>query len=259
MIVRYTSSSVPRWTVTHTAADGCRVQSVTEPLEGVAKGTGLLEFAEELTAEAAQDPNGASKARKYRDATKALRRYLASVGADDIPVADFDTKAAEEMYGYLTESGLKAATAGFYCRILRSIYRQAVTRGLAPAADSFAGLPLSTRKEPARPSAKLTEADLERLFTADLSGDPELAQARDIHRAAYLTGLTFTRLMRLRTPEGHYSFYPAPKGECGSAQRRNPNTLRARLAAATRRLTARLNLPPFTITDLRLMGKTRQK
>lgn len=161
-------------------------------------GTGFVAYGRQLAESLRAEAGTESRRRKYTSVLRRFERFLATEGLDDVMLANLDRDIIDRFNQSLADEHMMATTIGFYNRILHAIYNNAVREGLVIQADPFGNVEMNGARIEARHPRQLTVAELDRLFAADLSDAPDLAQVRDILRVAYLTGLTFVQIVNLR-------------------------------------------------------------
>lgn len=161
-------------------------------------GTGFIAFGYNEVEELKSRQGTLSKIRKYRTVLRSFSNFLTSQGTSDVRLVELDHTIIDSYNRSLADRGVMATTIGFYNRILHAIYTQAVRRHLTPDMRPFRNAEMNGMRIAPTHDRVLAPEDLHRLFTADLSDTPDLAQARDILRVAYETGLTFARIVTLR-------------------------------------------------------------
>lgn len=161
-------------------------------------GQGFVAYGRALAESLRCEPGTESRRRKYTSVLRRFERFLADQGRDDVMLASLDSDIIDRFNRNLADQHMMATTIGFYNRILHAIYNTAVREGLVVEADPFANVEMNGARLEARHPRQLTEAELDRVFTADLTDAPDLARVRDILRVAYHTGLTFVQIVNLR-------------------------------------------------------------
>lgn len=161
-------------------------------------GTGFVAYGRQLADRLRAEAGTESRRRKYTSVLRRFERFLSAEGLDDVMLASLDRDIIDRFNQSLADEHMMATTIGFYNRILHAIYNNAVREGLVIQADPFGNVEMNGTRIEARHPRQLTVAELDRLFAADLSDAPDLARVRDILRVAYLTGLTFVQIVRLR-------------------------------------------------------------
>lgn len=186
-------------------------------------GTGFVAYGRQLVESLRAEAGTESRRRKYTSVLRRFERFLATEGLDDVMLANLDRDIIDRFNQSLADEHMMATTIGFYNRILHAIYNNAVREGLVIQANPFGNVEMNGARIEARHPLQLTVAELDRLFAADLSDAPDMAQVRDILRVAYLTGLTFVQIVNLRhrditpdvAPELTAIIHPSTSGEPG--------------------------------------------
>lgn len=182
-------------------------------------GTGFVAYGRQLAESLRAEAGTESRRRKYTSVLRRFERFLATEGLADVRLASLDRDIIDRFNQSLADERMMATTIGFYNRILHAIYNNAVREGLVIQADPFGNVEMNGARIEARHPRQLTVAELDRLFAADLSDAPDLAQVRDILRVAYSTGLTFVQIVNLRhrdlTPDLSAILHPSTPGEPG--------------------------------------------
>ncbi len=154
----------------------------------------------------------ARTAENYRSAARAFNRFLLTRDVRELAIEDVTPMLAMQFEDYLLHTcRVCRNTSSFYARQLRAVYNTAVRNGECEDLHPFRLVYKSvapTRKRAANSS------DLRLLFGFDLSGNPQLAFARDLFYFSFLgRGIAFVDLARLqsRQVEGNHLVYQRSK------------------------------------------------
>jgi site-specific recombinase XerD len=129
----------------------------------------------------------------YITAKTSLERFLCG---QDILLDKIDNELMQRYETYLKNTGVMKNTTSCYMRALRSIYNQAVKRGLTIQKNPFANI--FTRIDKTEKRA-VNEDVIVRIKNRDLSSHPELALARDLFMFSfYMRGISFIDMANLR-------------------------------------------------------------
>jgi site-specific recombinase XerD len=114
----------------------------------------------------------------------------------DILLDSIDNDLMREYEGYLKTAGITKNTISCYMRALRSVYNQAVKRGLTIQKNPFANIFTRIDKTVKR---AVSESVIIRLKNLDLSARKELSLARDLFMFSfYMRGMSFVDMANLR-------------------------------------------------------------
>lgn len=130
--------------------------------------------------------------RNYASALRSLRNF-ASAHLDtrdtDLSLGDINADMVEDYEAWLRRRGIRPNTISFYMRILRAVYRRAISLGLVADARPFANACTIIEKTTKR---AIPMDDVRKLKEIDLSDTPRLAKARDIFMFLfYCRGMSF--------------------------------------------------------------------
>ncbi|GHU62447.1 transposase [Bacteroidia bacterium] len=126
-------------------------------------------------------------------AKKSFERFL---GGQDILLDKIDNCLMQKYENYLKTTGMMKNTVSCYMRALRSVYNQAVKRGLTTQKNPFANIFTRIDKTVKR---AVNEEIIVRLKNMDLSIHKELALARDLFMFSfYMRGISFIDMANLR-------------------------------------------------------------
>jgi site-specific recombinase XerD len=151
----------------------------------------LFPFVEYLTKKL-RDKNRTKTASIYASVKRSFSKFRQG---EDIRLESLDAKVTGEYEEYLKVAGLTKNTCSFYMRALRSIYNQAVKKGLCfqkqPFTEVYTGVDKTVKRA-------VNEEVIVALKLADLSGHPELEIARDLFLFSfYLRGVSFVDMANL--------------------------------------------------------------
>lgn len=154
--------------------------------------TTVLRFMRELIQEL-RSRNRLGTARNYERAHNSLAAYLRGA---DLPLSDLTESVIEGYNAHLQGRGVVRNTVSFYMRILRSVYNQAVRKGLIapphPFGKVYTGID-RTRKR------ALEEKVIHRLDSLPLAPESSLGFVRDLFLFSYCTrGMAFVDIAYLR-------------------------------------------------------------
>ena len=114
----------------------------------------------------------------------------------DISVDNIDNDLMQKYENHLQHKGVMKNTISCYIRALRSIYNQAVKRGLTIQKNPFIGIFTRIDKTIKR---AVSEDTIIRLKNIDLSANKELTFARDLFMFSfYMRGISFVDMANLR-------------------------------------------------------------
>ncbi|GHT13622.1 transposase [Bacteroidia bacterium] len=126
-------------------------------------------------------------------AKTSFERFL---GGQDILLDKIDNCLMQKYENYLKTTGMMKNTVSCYMRALRSVYNQAVKRGLTTQKNPFANIFTRIDKTVKR---AVNEEIIVRLKNMDLSIHKELALARDLFMFSfYMRGISFIDMANLR-------------------------------------------------------------
>jgi integrase len=126
-------------------------------------------------------------------AKRSFERFRAG---QDILLDKIDCKLMQKYESWLKTSGVRKNTVSCYFRSLRSLYNQAVKRGLTSQKSPFANVYTRIDKTVKR---AVNEEIIIRLKNLDLSAGSELALARDLFLFSfYMRGISFVDMANLR-------------------------------------------------------------
>ena len=115
----------------------------------------------------------------------------------DILIDRIDNELITKYENFLKDSGIMNNTISCYMRSFRSIYNQAVERGLATQKSPFSGINTSNDKTTKR---AVSEDVIIRLKNMDLSSCQELCLSRDMFMFSfYMRGISFVDMANLKT------------------------------------------------------------
>lgn len=221
-----------------------------------------------------------ARAKRYKNTLASLERYLRTLGQTDVYLIDVDGDFVSGYFKYCAAAGLKRESAAAYGRIFQAIYNSALRNRLTPDRMPFAGITLSP-KALGRSDSRPDINNLQRLFDADFSDNTAMAQARDVLKLSYFTGLNFRQISSLR-PEhisdsgivvdkrlipidapiremlkyyssNDYLFYPEVKSKKSA---RNYTRVLRRFTSAVKAISERLQIPAsLNINAVRILGR----
>jgi site-specific recombinase XerD len=114
----------------------------------------------------------------------------------DIPLDKIDNDLMQKYENHLNHKGVMKNTISCYMRALRSVYNQAVKRGLTTQKNPFEGIFTHIDKTIKR---AVSEETIVRLKNMDLSLHKELTLARDLFMFSfYMRGISFIDMANLR-------------------------------------------------------------
>lgn len=153
---------------------------------------GFISFARNLAGQL-RDIGRKRTAETYFSAANSLERFL---GGKDILLEEVDSYLMMAYEAHLKATGICPNSISFYMRILRSIYNQAVEKGLAtqrhPFGHVYAGIDKTVKR------ALLLES-VRRIRDLDLLLQPPLDYARDIFMFSFYTrGMSFIDMAFLK-------------------------------------------------------------
>ncbi|GHU57062.1 integrase [Bacteroidia bacterium] len=126
-------------------------------------------------------------------AKKSFERFLCS---QDILLDNIDNELMRKYENWLRIAGVMKNTVSCYMRALRSVYNQAVKRGLTMQKNLFANIFTRIDKTVKR---AVNEEVIIQLKNMDLSAHSELALARDLFMFSfYMRGMSFVDMANLR-------------------------------------------------------------
>jgi site-specific recombinase XerD len=126
-------------------------------------------------------------------AKKSFERFLCG---QDIRIDSIDSDMMRRYEKWLKNEGVIKNTSSSYMRVLRSVYNQAVKRGLTVQKNPFAGIFTRIDKTVKR---AVNEDVIVQLKNIDLSNYGELALARDLFLFSfYMRGISFVDMANLR-------------------------------------------------------------
>jgi site-specific recombinase XerD len=126
-------------------------------------------------------------------AKRSFERFLCS---QDILLDNIDNELMRKYENWLKDAGVMKNTVSCYMRALRSVYNQAVKRGLTMQKNPFANIFTRIDKTVKR---AVNEEVIIRLKNLDLSVHSELALARDLFLFSfYMRGMSFVDMANLR-------------------------------------------------------------
>ena len=129
----------------------------------------------------------------YTTTLNSFRRFLRSRNP---PCSRITADLMEQYEAWLKGKGLCRNTTSFYMRILRAVYNRAAEAGLTPQNHPFRHVYTGVDKTVKRAVPREAVRALRRM---DLSGDPELALARDLFMFSFFTrGMSFVDMAFLR-------------------------------------------------------------
>ena len=125
-----------------------------------------------------------------------LNRLNAFLGGKAISFSGFNAELMEEFEGYLHARHNCRNTTSFYMRILRAVYNRGIDKGWTRGRDPFRHVYTGVDKTRKR---AVPVAVIRGLRKLDLSGQPELAKARDLFLFSFYTrGMSFIDMAYLR-------------------------------------------------------------
>jgi site-specific recombinase XerD len=128
-----------------------------------------------------------------KTAKKSFERFLCS---QDILLDSIDNDLMRKYENWLKEAGVMKNTVSCYMRALRSVYNQAIKRGLTVQKNPFANIFTRIDKTVKR---AVNEEAIIRLKNMNLSAHGELALARDLFMFSfYMRGMSFVDMANLR-------------------------------------------------------------
>jgi site-specific recombinase XerD len=128
-----------------------------------------------------------------KTAKKSFERFLCS---QDILLDNIDNELMRKYENWLKDAGVMKNTTSCYMRALRSVYNQAVKRGLTMQKNPFANIFTRIDKTVKR---AVNEEVIIRLKNMDLSAHSELELARDLFMFSfYMRGMSFVDMANLR-------------------------------------------------------------
>jgi site-specific recombinase XerD len=140
-----------------------------------------------------KDNNRRKTAAIYVTATQSFARFRSG---QDILIDHIDNDLLLQYETYLKNSGMLKNSASCYLRALRSIYNQAVKRGLCTQKNPFKGTYTGIAKTAKR---AVNEEIIIQFKKLDLSRHKELAFARDLFMFSfYMRGMSFVDIANLR-------------------------------------------------------------
>lgn len=133
-----------------------RIASVTALLKGAigqleknnclaGKGESFVSFTDRIIEEDRISGETASKLEKYRITLSRFRRYLSSIGKEELLVSNLSSDIIEGFNSFLLTKGLKRSTVAFYNRILGAIYNRAIKLGVTADNTPFANVTTQVR------------------------------------------------------------------------------------------------------------------
>lgn len=129
----------------------------------------------------------------YMEALSSLMKFRGYV---DFRFNSFDADMIERYEAWMRMRRLCRNTTSFYMRILRTLYNQAVSEGLAREVNPFRNVYTGIDKTAKR---AVTLQEIRRIKELDLSGEKGLEFARDIFLLSFcLRGMSFVDLAYLR-------------------------------------------------------------
>lgn len=159
----------------------------------------FLEFARQLVEEERRETPASSRSEKYRVASARFASFLSSIGKEGLLLSNLNQPVISAFNTELLNEGLKPSTCAFYNRILQSIYRQGVKRGLAVDIKPFSGVATQfTAPAQSTPQTSISDKEITRLRAANLSDNPELAETRDILLLSYYSNLSLGEIAALQ-------------------------------------------------------------
>jgi site-specific recombinase XerD len=138
----------------------------------------------------------------------AKRSFERFRNGQDVLLDKMDSDLMQKYASWLKTNGVKKNTASCYLRALRTVYNQAVKRGLTAQKMPFANVYTRIDKTVKR---AVTEDVIVRLKNLDLSSYPELSLARDLFLFSfYLRGISFVdmaNLLKDRTQKDYIVYF----------------------------------------------------
>lgn len=170
----------------------------------------LNEFIKQLI----DDLDAAEKYSTSRNYRRTLDSFMKFRGGKPLPLDQLTEEIIIRYNRYLRDTGLQRNTISFYNRILRSVYNQAVKRGLARQASLFENV--YTGVDVTRKRALPVEV-LHNIASLDLS-DPELALARDLFLFSFQArGMSFVDMAFLTQQNLQHDFLHYIRRKTGQA------------------------------------------
>jgi integrase len=143
------------------------------------------------------DLNNKNRTKTAAIYASAQRSFSKFRQGEDILLDHIGTHITGAYERYLRIAGLTKNTTSFYMRVLRSIYNQAIKKGLCTQKQPFAEVYTGVDKTVKRAVDREIILRLKRL---DLAGHPELELARDLFLFSfYLRGISFIDMANLTT------------------------------------------------------------
>ena len=140
-----------------------------------------------------KDDNRQKTASLYNTVKLSFYRFLSS---QDILIDNIDNHLILKYETYLKNIGVRKNSISCYIRVLRSIYNQAVEKGLATQKNPFKGAYMGVDKTVKR---AVSEDVVIQLKNMDLSGYKTLALAQDIFMFSfYMRGMSYVDMANLR-------------------------------------------------------------
>jgi site-specific recombinase XerD len=182
--------------------------------------------------------------------------FLRFRSGQDILINNIDNELIMKYENYLKTIGLKKNTASCYLRALRSIYNQAVGKGLSSQKSPFKGVYTGIDKTVKR---AINEDIIIRLKNMDLSANMALGIARDLFMFSfYMRGMSFVDMANLKKSDvknGYIVYFRSKTKQ--SITVRMEDCMRKIIAGYSKQTIKDYLLPIYTEPDIDYMNCLR--